>query len=466
MIRKSALVLALLCGLPALADPVDDIVAAEMRRQHIPGLAIAVVKDGRVIKEAGYGFANLEHEVTVTPETVFQSGSIGKQFTAALVMLLVEDGKLDLDASVANYLPGTPGSWRGITLRHLLTHTSGLGDGDPAIDWQRNYSEEELLASALKVVPVRAPGEKWSYSNLGYQVLGFICSRVGGKFYGDQLEERVFKPLGMNSKIISERDLVPHRAAGYDRVDGRFHNQEWVAPTINTTADGSLYVTVRDLARWSIALETEMPLGRDIKTQMWTPAKLNDGSLADYGFGWELGEAAGHPYVGHSGSWQGFNSHIRRYLQDRLAVIVLANRSSAELAAVVGRVSGYYVPELAIPAPAVLTAKLIKSTPIFMTGTHGDDEFRHRPRRIADGLYELQVDLDAGWLAFKFTSDNGAIDLGAVFDEQFTRLAESKPAVQSGLYFVIELKHRTTYVFRLDLRNPDAASMTLREVTH
>ncbi len=239
------------------ADAVDDIVAAEMQRQHIPGLAIAVVKDGRVIKDAGYGFANLEHDVKVTPETVFQSGSIGKLFTAALVMLLVEDGKLKLDDSVAQYLPDVPESWRKITLRHLLTHTSGLREDDPAIDLKKAYSEEDLLRSAFAIAPDRAPGEKWSYSNLGYQVLGFICSRVGGRFYGDQLQARIFAPLGMQSRIISERDIVPHRAAGYDRVDGRFFNQEWVSPSLNTTADGSLYLTVRDLARWSIALETD-----------------------------------------------------------------------------------------------------------------------------------------------------------------------------------------------------------------
>lgn len=467
MIRAiSTLAATILLFARAVADPVDDIVAAEMQRQHLPGLSIAVVKDGRIIKESGYGFANLEHEVTVTSETVFQSGSIGKQFTAALVMLLVEDGKLKLDDSVSAYLPGAPDSWSRITLRHLLTHTSGLGDGDPAIDLQKNYTEEELLQSALKVAPERAPGEKWSYSNLGYQLLGFICSRVGGKFYGDQLVERIFTPLGMQTRIISERDIVPRRAAGYDREGGRYYNQEWVAPTINTTADGSLYQTVRDLARWSIALETDSPLNQRIRTAMWTSAKLNDGSLTNYGFGWMLGEAKGHGFVEHSGSWQGFNSHITRYPQDRLAVIALTNRSNAQLPAIVERISAHYLPELAVAPPKPLTEKLLKRSPIFLAGTHGDDEIRHRPRRVAPGLLELQVDLDAGWLAFKFKSDDGAIDLGAIYDDHSTRLAESKPVIQGGEYFVIELKHRTTYVFRLDVRDPGNPSMILREVTH
>jgi CubicO group peptidase (beta-lactamase class C family) len=436
-----------------------------MQRQHLPGVAIAVVKDGKAIKEAGYGFANLEHEVKVTPDTVFQSGSIGKQFTAALVMLLVEDGKLKLDDNVATYLPGAPESWRGITLRHLLTHTSGLREDDPAIDLKRAYTEEDLMKSAFAIAPDHAPGEKWRYSNLGYQLLGFICSRAGGAFYGDQLHARIFTPLGMQSRIISERDLVPHRAAGYDRVDGEFYNQEWVSPSLNTTADGSLYLTVRDLARWSIALETASPLSESIKTAMRTSARLNDGSLTDYGFGWQLGSDKGHPFEKHSGSWQGFNSYITRYSKDGLAVIALTNRSNAELVTIVERISAHYLPELAAPPPKPLTAKLLNNTPIFMTGTHGDDEIRHRPRRIAPGLFELQLDLDAGWLAFKFTSDDGAIDLGSAFDEQSTKLAETKPVIQAGEYLVLELKYRTTYVFRLDARDPGAVSVIVREVT-
>ncbi len=199
---------------------------------------------------------------------------------------------------------------------------------------------------------------------------------------------------------------------------------------------------------------------------MWTSAKLNDGSLTNYGFGWELGETKGHAFMQHSGSWQGFNSYIRRYPDDRLAVIVLANRSRAQLPTIVQRVSAHYLPDVTLPSPQPLSAKLLRTTPIFMTGTHGDAEIRHRPRRVAPGLFELQQDLDAGWLAFRFTSDDGAISLGAIFDEQSVRLGDAKPVVQDGRYLLLQLKHRTTYVFRLDVREPGSPSIILREVTH
>jgi CubicO group peptidase (beta-lactamase class C family) len=182
------------------ADKIDNIVAAEMKRQHIPGASIAVVRNGKIIKASGYGLANLEHNVRVTPDTVFQSASLGKQFTAALVMRLVEDGKLKLDAPVSTYLPNTPDAWTKISVRHLLTHTSGIPGLDKSIDLHKDYSEDELLQAIARVPLQFAPGDKWSYSNLGYEVLGVLCSKVGGKFYGEQLRERFFQSIGMSGE--------------------------------------------------------------------------------------------------------------------------------------------------------------------------------------------------------------------------------------------------------------------------
>jgi CubicO group peptidase (beta-lactamase class C family) len=463
--RALRLLFLVLMPMAASADAVDDIVASEMRRQHIPGLAITVVKDGRIVKEAGYGLANLEHAVPVTPDTVFQSGSVGKQFTAALVMLLAGDHKLALDAPVGSYLSGTPDSWKGITMRHLLTHTSGLREDDPSVDLKRDYTEEELLQSALRITPDSGPGEKWRYSNLGYQLLGFICSRVGGRFYGDQLRERIFEPLGMHARIISERDLVMHRAAGYVRIEGRFFNQDWVAPSLNTTADGSLYLTVRDLAKWSLALDSDSLLDESLKLAMWTPAKLNDGSVAPYGFGWELGELRGRRILYHSGQWQGFSSFIARYPDDNLVVIALANRARASLQTIANRVAGHYVEALAEPPKRPPTAKVLKSNPLFISGTVNDDRYRAPLRRIAAGLYESQADLGPGVMAFKVTDVDESIALGTAFDEQWLRLGELRSIETEGEYALLELKHRTTYVFRLDARDPHALSIIVREVT-
>jgi CubicO group peptidase (beta-lactamase class C family) len=308
------------------ADAIDDLVRDEMKRQKIPGLSLAVVHRGKVVKAAGYGVANLEHDVPAKRETVFQSGSVGKMFTSALIMQLVEDGKLKLDEPVGTYLPDAPESWRGVTVRHLLTHTGGIKEYTAAVNLQQDYTEDQLLRKAFEFKPRFKPGEKWEYSNTGYAVLGILASKVGGKFYGDQLKERVFDPLGMRTaRIISEADVVPNRAAGYRLAKGVWKNQGWVAPTLNTTGDGALYLTVDDFIKWDAALGTDKLLKKASWEQIWTPAKLNDGKEAGYGFGWSLGERNGHQRTHHGGAWQGFTSYFDRYPDDQLTVVVLTN---------------------------------------------------------------------------------------------------------------------------------------------
>jgi CubicO group peptidase (beta-lactamase class C family) len=174
-----------------------------------------------------------------------------------------------------------------------------------------------------------APGAKWNYSNTGYVLLGILIHRVTGEFYGDFLGERIFKPLGMSAtRIISEADIVPHRSSGYRLVKGQLKNQEWVAPTLNTTADGALYTNVVDLARWDAALDQRRLIQRSSYEEMWTPVKLNDGTTYPYGFGWDVRDEGGHRIVAHDGAWQGFTMNITRYLDTRLTVIVMTNLDS------------------------------------------------------------------------------------------------------------------------------------------
>jgi D-alanyl-D-alanine carboxypeptidase len=346
---RTLVLLTSIIGTSAFADPLDKAMLQEMQREHIPGVGVVVVRNGRIVKEQGYGLANVEHGVPVTPETKFQSGSIGKMFTAALVMLLVEDGKLELDDRVSRYLANTPKAWEGITIRHLLTHTSGLGDPYEALDFRKDYSDEELIALEAGIPVLSAPGARWAYSNMGYHLLGFICNKAGGAFYGDQLRERIFQPLGMGTRIISESDIVPHRAAGYEWVHGALKNQSWVSPKLNTTADGSLYLTAHDLALWDMALSGKKILTEKIRSASWTPVTLNDGSTAPYGYGWDLSPVNGHRTISHGGSWQGFKTAIERYVDDKLTVIVLANSASARPAKLANLVARHYVPSLEIP---------------------------------------------------------------------------------------------------------------------
>jgi len=333
------------------ATRVDEYIRAEMKAQQIPGLSLAVIRNGDIVMAKGYGLANVEHQAPVKPETIFQSGSMGKQFTATAVMMLVEEGKLSLDDKITKFFPDAPEAWRNITIRHLLTHTSGMGDYPDDFDLRRDYTEDELV-QRIKSVPLAfQPGEKWSYSNLAYVTLGVLIHKVSGKFYGDFLQERVFKPLGMTTaRVISEADIVPNRAAGYRVVDGELKNQNWVSPTLNTTADGALYLTVYDMAKWDAALYTEKLLKRASLEQMWTAVKLNDGRTFPYGFGWGLGEVRGHRIVEHGGSWQGFKSQISRYIDDKLTIVVFANQARANPAKIAHAVAAIFDPQLA-PAP-------------------------------------------------------------------------------------------------------------------
>jgi CubicO group peptidase (beta-lactamase class C family) len=329
---------------------VDEYIRAEMQAQQIPGLALAVIKDGKTVIARGYGLANVEHQVPVKPETIFQSGSTGKQFTATAVMMLVEEGKLSLDDKITKYFPDGPEAWQKITVRHMLTHTSGMTDYPQDFDLRRDYAEDELY-QRIKPIPLAfQPGEKWSYSNLAYVMLGILIHKVSGKFYGDFLQERIFKPLEMTTaRIISESDIVPNRAAGYRVANGQLKNQDWVSPSLNTTADGALYLTIYDMAKWDAALYTEKLLKRSSLEQMWTPVKLNGGKTHPYGFGWALGQVRGHRVIEHGGAWQGFKAQISRYVDDKLTVIVLANQIRTNQSKLAHGVAALFNPDLAQP---------------------------------------------------------------------------------------------------------------------
>jgi len=320
---------------PRFAERVDALVQEEMARQELVGLSLVVIHRGHIVLERGYGLANVEHQVKATPVTVYQSGSVGKQFTAGAIMLLVQDGKLSLEDPVTRFFPEAPDPWRLVTIRHLLTHTSGAGDYPDDFDFRHDYTEDELQAVILSQPFGFTPGSAWSYSNLGYVLLGIIIHRVSGQFYGDVLTERIFRPLGMGTaQIITEADIVPNRAAGYRREEGVLKNQEWVAPMVNTTADGSLYLTVRDMARWDSALYDTRLFTRESMAQIRTPVTLSGGAMYPYGFGWRIGTAAGRAVMAHGGSWQGFKSYIVRYPDDGVTVVVFANLAEARPTAI------------------------------------------------------------------------------------------------------------------------------------
>jgi len=330
---------------------ISTYIEAEMRRQRIPGLSVAVLRGDSVALSRGYGFANVELHVPASDSTVYQSGSMGKQFTAALVEMLVEQGRLRLDDSIVRWFPEGANVWRGVTVRRLLTHTAGIAEyTDSTFDYRKDYTEDELVKFAASRPLAFQPGERWSYSNTGYLLLGALIRRVSGQFYGDLLRDSVFRPLGMNaSRVISEADIVPNRAAGYRLEDGELKNQEWVAPMLNTTADGALYFTVRDVTRWAIALNHRRVAGGRLLDTAWTAVRLSDGATYPYGFGWYLLPQRTESRIAHTGSWQGFKTVIARYPQRGLTVIVLANLAEAQVGAIAYGVAGMLDPALQPP---------------------------------------------------------------------------------------------------------------------
>jgi D-alanyl-D-alanine carboxypeptidase len=325
------LALLVLAGSSKAPDAVDDYVRAQMKSQGIPGLALGVVRNGSLAKVEGYGIADLDHDVPVTADTVFEVASITKQFTASLIMTLVEQGRLRLDDKVSAYLTDPPPAWRGITIYHLLTHTAGLaplGDDFRSMVWTTTVKTPSLYAAAKADAMGSAPGEKFSYSDVGYFLLGMVIEKVTGQRYKDVLAERILTPLGMtSSRMLDQLHPLKHLARGYTLYKNPATSVEELV-NIRRVADVELpshyglFSTVPDLARWDAALYGERPLKPASLQQMWTPGKLNDGSQTAYGFGWQLSSRRGHKIVGHSGIT---GTYILRVPDMRLTVIVLTN---------------------------------------------------------------------------------------------------------------------------------------------
>jgi CubicO group peptidase (beta-lactamase class C family) len=340
----------------AHADAVDDYLAEQMRQRHIPGLSLAIVRDGKVVKAKGYGFANLEHKIPATPETVYDLGSIGKQFTATAIMMLVERGEIRLDDKIRHYLSDLPAAWDEVRVRNLLSHTAGIPDymSAPGVDFKADYTYEQLIALAAKRPPHFQPGQSWRYVNTNYLLLDHIIQTVSGHPWDVFLAKEVFRPLGMTTMRRASEDIVPNRAAPYDGdvKNKTFRNTGYMSPTLFVNGSGGLLATVLDLAKWDAALYGERILKQSSLKQMWTPTRFKN-----YGFGWDVEELHGHRRIGHSGGLPGFETHIARFVDDKLTVILLTNRLGDNPWEMAGVVAGLYEPALAPKTPTAIPNK-------------------------------------------------------------------------------------------------------------
>lgn len=393
-------VLLFLLNFAARADKVDDYMRAQMQERHIPGAAIAVIKNGQIVKAEGYGLANVELNVPATKDTVFEIGSVSKQLTAAGVMLLVEEGKINLDEKIGKYLTDTPDAWKNVTVRHLLTHTSGIKSytGLNGFELTKHLSRAEFI-KALGAYPLEfEPGAHWNYSNSGYNLLGFIIESVAQKSYWDFMRERIFKPLGMNR--TADRDpkyIVRNRADGYEWRGGALVGRDYDLTDVFSA--GAIVSTVLDLAKWDAALRNDSLLKKESKAQIWTPVMLNDGKPYPYGFGWNVTEFRGHRLISHNGQTAGFAANISRYVGDDLTVIALTNLGDQGLGGTVARgIAKIYLPDISLQAmkeqtgaDAEVTPKLQNALRSYLEDKLAADSFNDKSRAALTSEFSRQT---------------------------------------------------------------------------
>ena len=311
----------------SIEDRIDTLLAAEIEPGG-PGAAIAVIQDGQFIHRKAYGLANIEWDIPLNPDAVFRIASLTKQFTAVAIMILAERGQLSIDAPIAACLPDWPARGRAITVRHLLNHTSGVWrhDSDQGDRTKRPNPPVEEVIQLIHARPFEfEPGERYSYNNSGYMLLGAIIAAVGGKAYENFLRDEIFGTLGMDrTGLLRQEAITPLRAYGYARGRKRFHNARLDAMSWSYAA-GALGSTLDDLARWDRAIRANRLISAASLEVMLTPTTMNDGSSFPYGFGWGTADYAGRRIYHHTGGISGYASQMLHFRDEDLTTIVLSN---------------------------------------------------------------------------------------------------------------------------------------------
>jgi CubicO group peptidase (beta-lactamase class C family) len=336
----------------------DRYIECEMRARQIPGVALAITRNGRILAQRAYGHASIQSDAPVTPNTRFAIASVTKPITAMGIMLLVEEGKVELDAPVSRYLIEAPSEWNAITVRHLLNHTSGLPQ-DGWAEWDNQDREDLLLLSglhraqeplyrlALQDTLWFAPGTDWVYSNVGYFLLGVITGRASGTSWRDFIHERIFLPLGMTDSYISDGwTIYSDEARGYRVREGRLENIRHDRSFETPSSGSGIFSNVGDLAKLDAALHTDQLLSEESRRTMWAPAELPGGQSFPYGLGWEVWRSRGHRVQYHAGST---GVEFLRLPDDSLAVIVLTNLGDGTRYGMTQNVAKLLIPELRRP---------------------------------------------------------------------------------------------------------------------
>jgi CubicO group peptidase (beta-lactamase class C family) len=316
----------LLCSSIVHADPIDDFIQSEMKRSKAPAIEIGIVQNGKLIKHSVYGKSNLEQDVDAKVGDLYEIGSITKQFTAVATMLLVEEGKINLEDSVMKYLPDAAKAWEPIKIRNLLFQTSGLPDYafEPGLGLTDEFDRAKFLGDMGKLPLDFAPGIAWSYSNTNYALMGWVIEKASGKSYMDFLRERVFTPVGMTRTTFSDPNrIIPGRSAGYLNVTGELIRTKYSSASINS--DGTILSCVDDMLKWDAALRDRKLLKPSSYDLLWSRAQLNSGRWRPYGMGFNVPLPGGEPYYGHGGNSAGYSAGCACYPKAGISVVVLGN---------------------------------------------------------------------------------------------------------------------------------------------
>jgi D-alanyl-D-alanine carboxypeptidase len=436
----------------ARADAIDDLVNAQIKKRQITGLSLCVMRDGKVVKAAGYGLANMELNVPATKDTVYEIGSISKQFASEAVMLLVEDGKLGLDDPINKYLPANaPESWKAITVRQLLNHTAGLKDWTEIkeFSYRREYTAGEFI-DLIKGAPLEyTPGTNWAYTNTGPPLLGIIVERASGKTYEEFVGTRIFKPMGYGTLRFRRQDeIVPNRASGYGQAEGKFKNGEPFRPRVIAPSGGVLASAV-DLAGWFTAVLEGKLMKRGSLDQMLAPVRLADGRRVNHGFAFFTDSFNGHRMVFHHGSTVGgFGSVVRFYPKERLTIAVMGNLEDGGFGPeyISRRIVNFYVPGASIsglkerPDPG-FNAKFSKVLHDIAAGTSSDMLTASFAGRISA---DFRAQMAANLKSLKTFSYLGEETIG---EDHFVL----DPALVKAVHYKLASGSKTVYyTFRLD----------------
>ena len=312
-----------------------------------PGAAVMVIKDGDIVYSSGFGYANIEEKMPIDANSNFRLGSVAKQFTAMAIMVLADEGKLDYDDPVIQYIPELE-KYPGVTIRHLLTHTSGVPDYYDTIDTSAGMPTNADMPAVMASMdgPVFAPGEQYEYSNPAYEMLPLIVEKVSGQTFSEFMIQNVFEPAGMEDSLIYDQTEpeIANRVYGYEPTADGFKLNDYHALNY-LDGSGGMYATLEDFLAWDNALYGEDIVSDATLKVGFTRFELNNGDEIDYGFGWRLDQHRGHRRIAHGGSWVGFRTSIARYPEEKLAVVVLTNRTDGNPGSYVDRISDIYLPD-------------------------------------------------------------------------------------------------------------------------